>query len=111
MSKRLGLLHEMVPKAVRIAVLVNPENVPTAETTLRDAPEAARAIGLQIRVLNAGTSREIEMAFTNFVRERADALSLPPRVLPSRRVQFATLSARHGIPATIPIATLSKPAD
>jgi putative ABC transport system substrate-binding protein len=62
-AKRLGLLHELVPKAARIAVLVNPANVPTAEGTLRDVPEAARALGLQIQVLRASTSREIEAAF------------------------------------------------
>src|SRR5437899_1187257 len=60
MAKRLGLLHELVPKAVRIAVLVNPANASTAEATLRDLPEAARAIGLKIVVLKASTSREIE---------------------------------------------------
>src|SRR5262249_38993979 len=60
LAKRLGLLHQLVPKAVRIAVLVNPANASTAEATLRDIPEAARAIGLQIQVLNASTSREIE---------------------------------------------------
>ena len=59
-AKRLGLLHELVPKAVRVAVLVNPANAPSAETTLRDIPEAARAIGLQTQVLNASTSREID---------------------------------------------------
>jgi len=59
-AKRLGLLHELVPKAVRVVVLVNPANVPTAEAALRDIPEAARAIGLQIKVLNASNSREIE---------------------------------------------------
>ena len=101
MSKRLGLLHEMVPKAVRIAVLVNPANAPTAEATLRDFPEAARAIGLQIQVLNASTSREIEAAFATIVRDRADALFVAPDgFLASRRVQFATLAARHTIPAS-----------
>src|SRR6516225_9633513 len=55
-AKRLGLLHDLVPKAVRIAVLVNPDNTSTAEATLREIPEAARAIGLQIQVLNASTS-------------------------------------------------------
>jgi putative tryptophan/tyrosine transport system substrate-binding protein len=73
-AKRLGLLHELVPKAVRITVLVNPANAPSAETTLRDVPEAARAIRLQIQVLNASTSREIEAAFVTLVRDRADAL-------------------------------------
>ena len=101
MAKRLGLLHELVPKAVRIAVLVNPANAPTAEATLRDIPEAARAIGLQIQVLNASTSREIEAAFATLVRDRADALFVgPDGFFTSRRVQFATLAARHGIPAT-----------
>src|SRR6516225_9223455 len=57
MAKRLGRLHDLVPKAARIAVLVNPTTA-TAETTLRDIPEAARAIGLQIQVLNASTIRE-----------------------------------------------------
>ena len=100
-SKRLGLLHEMVPKAVRIAVLVNPANAPTAEATLRDFPEAARAIGLQIQVLNASTSREIEAAFATLVRDRVDALFVAPDgFLASRRVQFATLAARHTIPAS-----------
>jgi putative ABC transport system substrate-binding protein len=99
-AKRLGLLHELVPKAVRIAVLVNPANAPSAESTLRDIPEAAGAIGLQIQVLKASTSREIEAAFATLVRERADALFVAPDgFFASRRVQFATLAARHAIPA------------
>src|SRR5882757_4594904 len=57
-AKRLGLLHELVPKAVRVAVLVNPANACTAETTVQAMPEAARAIGVQIRVLKASTSRK-----------------------------------------------------
>jgi putative ABC transport system substrate-binding protein len=99
-AKRLGLLHELVPKAVRVAVLVNPANAPTAEATLRDIPEAARAIALQIQVLNASTSREIEAAFATLVRERTDALFVATDTFfISRRVQFATLAARYGIPA------------
>jgi putative ABC transport system substrate-binding protein len=98
-AKRLGLLHELVPKAVRVAVLVNPANAPTAETTLRAMPEAARALGLQIQVLNASTSREIETAFVTLVRDQADALFVAPDgFFTSRRVQFATLAMRHGIP-------------
>ena len=58
-AQRLALLHELVPKALRIAVLVNPANVQTTEATLRDMPEAARAIGLQIQVLKATTSTSI----------------------------------------------------
>jgi putative tryptophan/tyrosine transport system substrate-binding protein len=62
-AKRLGLLHDLVPKAVRVAVLVNPANATIAETTLREVPEAARAIGLQIQILNATTIGEIDAAF------------------------------------------------
>jgi putative ABC transport system substrate-binding protein len=99
-AKRLGLLHELVPKAARIAVLVNPANAPATETTLREVQEAARAIGLQIQVLHASTSREIESAFATLVRDRADALFVAPDgFFASRHVQFATLAARHAIPA------------
>jgi len=99
-AKRLGLLHELVPKAARIAVLINPANSATAESTLRDIPEAARAIGLQIQVLDASTSREIETAFATVVRDQADALFVAGDVFfSSRRVQFATLAASYRIPA------------
>jgi putative ABC transport system substrate-binding protein len=99
-AKRLGLLHDLVPKAVRIAVLVNPANVPTAEATLRVIPEAARAIGLQIQVLNASTSRDIDAAFATMVRDGAHALLVnADAFFGTRVVQFATLAARHGIPA------------
>jgi ABC-type uncharacterized transport system substrate-binding protein len=99
-AKRLGLLHDLVPKAVRIAVLVNPANATTAGATLRDIPEAARALGLQIQVLNASTSREIEAAFASIGRERADALFVAgDAFFSSRRVQFALLAVRHAIPA------------
>jgi putative tryptophan/tyrosine transport system substrate-binding protein len=102
-AKRLALLHELVPKAVRIAVLVNPANVPATETTLRVIPEAARAMGLQIQVLRASTSREIEAAFATLVRDRADALYVAGDVFfTSRRVQFATLAASYRIPASYP---------
>jgi putative ABC transport system substrate-binding protein len=98
-AKRLGLLHELVPKAVRIAVLVNPANAANAESTLRDVPEAARALGLQIQVLNARTGREIETAFATLVRDRADVLFIgPDNFFGSRRVQFATLAMRYVIP-------------
>jgi len=99
-AKRLGLLHDLVPKAVRIAVLVNPANASIAEVMLREIPEAARGLGLQISVLKASTPREIEAAFATLVRDRADALFvMPDAFLISRRVQFATFAARHGIPA------------
>ena len=111
-AKRLGLLHELVPKAVRIAVLVNPANAPATETTLRDIPEAARAIGLQIQVLNASTRSEIEAAFATLVRDRADALFVAPDgFFTSRRVQFATLAATSSDSRGLyPLARLSKPA-
>jgi putative ABC transport system substrate-binding protein len=97
-AKRLGLLHQLVPKAVRVAVLINPANVSTAEATLRDIPDAAREIGLQIQVLNASTSREIEAAFA-LARDRADALFVgADGFFASRRVQFATLATRYAIP-------------
>jgi putative ABC transport system substrate-binding protein len=99
-AKRLGLLHEMVPNAVRTGVLVNPANAASTEATLRDVPDAARAIGLQIQVLNASTGREIETAFATLVRERTDALLVAADgFLTSRRVQFATFAARYAIPA------------
>jgi ABC-type uncharacterized transport system substrate-binding protein len=67
-----------VPKAVRIAVLVNPANASSAESTLRYIPEAAHAFGLQSQVLNASSSDEIDTAFATLVRERADALFVAP---------------------------------
>jgi putative ABC transport system substrate-binding protein len=99
-AKRLGLLHQLVPKAVRVAVLVNPANATIAETTLRGVQEAAGSIGLQIHVLNATTIAEIDAAFATLARERADALfAAGDAFFTSRRVQFATLAAGDRIPA------------
>jgi putative ABC transport system substrate-binding protein len=99
-TKRIGLLHDLLPKAVRIVVLVNPANAPIAEATLREVPKAARALGLQIRVFNASTSREIEAAFASLGRDPADALYVPgDGFFISRRVQLTTLATRYGIPA------------
>jgi putative ABC transport system substrate-binding protein len=99
-AKRLGLLQELVPKAVRVAVLWNPASDPPADTTLRDVQEAARTIGLQTRVLNAGTSPEIDAAFATLARERPDALFVDnDGFFISRRVQIANLAARDRIPA------------
>ena len=101
MAKRLELLRELVPAATRVAVLVNPADATNTETTLRDVEAAARAMGLQIQVLNASTSREIDAAFATFARERPDALFVgPDPFFTSRRVQLAHLAARHAIPAT-----------
>ena len=73
-AKQLELLRELVPAATRVAALVNPANATNTEITLRDVERAARALGMQIQVLNAGTSREIDAAFATFARERPDVL-------------------------------------
>jgi putative ABC transport system substrate-binding protein len=100
-AKRLGLFHDLVPKAARIAMLVNPANHLIAEIMLRDIPEAARGLGLQIQVFNASTSREIETAFADIVRDRADALFIgPDAFFSSRRSQFVTLASRDRIPTS-----------
>ena len=101
-AKRLGLLHELVPKAVRVAVLVNPANATSAETTLRDVREAAHSLGLQIiHVVNASTSGEIDAAFATLAHERPDALFVAPDAFfNSRRVQLAILAAHNRIPAS-----------
>jgi len=99
MAKRLGLLHELVPKAVRVAVLVNPAN-PAWMVALQEVQEAARVIGLQIHVLNASTSNEIDAAFATAERERLDALFVTPDAfLTGRRAQIVTLATRERIPA------------
>jgi putative ABC transport system substrate-binding protein len=98
-AKRLELLRALVPAVTRVAVLVNPANAFMTETTLRDIEPAARAMGLQIQVIHASTSREISAAFAMILRERSDALFVSnDPFLTSRRVQFATLAARHAIP-------------
>jgi putative tryptophan/tyrosine transport system substrate-binding protein len=99
----LELLHALVPKAVRVAMLVNPANVPVADTTSRQAQEAARAIGLQLHILNASTDDEIEAAFDILARDRPDALFIPADAFfVSRRVQLAALTARYRIPTAYP---------
>jgi putative ABC transport system substrate-binding protein len=101
-AKRLEILRELVPAATRIAVLVNPTG-PTTETTLRDVDAAARTLGLQIQVLNATTSGEINAAFVTLVRERQDALFVgTDPFFASRRVQMVHLATHHKVPATYP---------
>jgi putative ABC transport system substrate-binding protein len=100
-AKRLELLREVVPGAARVAVLVNPTIAANTESVVRDVGAAARAVGLQIQVLNASTSREIEAAFAAFVRERPDALLVSgDAFFASRRVQLALLTARHALPGS-----------
>jgi putative ABC transport system substrate-binding protein len=99
-AKRLRLLHDLLPKAVHVAVLVNPANGPVAESTLREVQAAAPTTGLQTQILNATTSGEIDAAFGTLAHERPDALFVAPDTFfVSRRVQLATLTAIHRIPA------------
>jgi putative tryptophan/tyrosine transport system substrate-binding protein len=99
-AKRLGLLRELVPGATRVAVLVNPRDAIRTESNVRDVEAAARALGLRIHVFNTSTIGEIDEAFTTLVRERLDALFVvPDAFFTNRRVQLATLAARHAVPA------------
>jgi putative ABC transport system substrate-binding protein len=99
-AKRLDLLHELLPRAVRVAVLVNPADAENTASTLRDVEAAARAIGLELQVLNASISREINAAFENIGRDRSDALFVGPNTfLTARRIQVVQLAAFHRIPA------------
>jgi putative ABC transport system substrate-binding protein len=99
-AKRLELLRELLPKAIRIDVLVDPISSTTAESTLRDLEAAGRTMGMQFQVFNANTSHEIDAAFAALANERPDALfvGISPFLL-ERRVQLAQLAARYAIPA------------
>jgi putative ABC transport system substrate-binding protein len=100
-AKRLELWRDLVPAAARVAVLINPANPAFAETTLREIEPAARALGLQIQVLKADTSREIDVAFASLAHERPDGLFVSSSpFFTSRRIQMVQLAARHAIPAT-----------
>jgi putative ABC transport system substrate-binding protein len=100
-AKRLALLHELLPAAKRIAVLVNPANAATAEPTVRDAAVVGRALALDIRVFNASTRGEIDAAFAAFSQWRPEALFVGPDPLFStEREQLITLTARHALPAS-----------
>jgi putative tryptophan/tyrosine transport system substrate-binding protein len=100
-TKQLGLLHELLPKAVRVAVLVNPANTKTAEFYSREVQEAAPTLGLQIQTLNASTIGEIDAAFATLARERPDALFVTgDAFFVSRRGQLVTLTAHDRIPTT-----------
>jgi putative ABC transport system substrate-binding protein len=100
-AKRLELLRQLVPGAIRVAVLVSPINESITESTLRELEPAGRAMGLQIQVVNADTSREIDAAFATMAREPPDALfvSTGP-FLTSRRIQLVHWATRVAIPAT-----------
>jgi putative ABC transport system substrate-binding protein len=101
LGKRLELLRELMPGAIRIAVIINPSSVSSAASIVRDVEAARVAMGLQIRVIHASSSREIDAAFASFAGDRPDALFVAPDPLFfARRVQLANLSSRHAIPAT-----------
>jgi putative tryptophan/tyrosine transport system substrate-binding protein len=103
-AKRLRLLHDLLPNAARIAVLIDPNNAPVNKTTVQDVQKAAPIMGLQTQIINATTVGEINGVFAAFERERPDALFVAPDpFLSSRRVQLATLTTRNRIPATYPI--------
>jgi putative ABC transport system substrate-binding protein len=104
-AKRLALLHELLPGAARVAALIHP-GTSTAESVLRDLSEAARALGLQIQVLNASTRKEIEAAFESLRHSPADALFIMNDAFyESRRVQLVILATRLGIPTVYPNRT------
>jgi putative ABC transport system substrate-binding protein len=100
-GKRLELLHALVPAGARVAVLVNPADAANTESTLRGVEPAARSMGLQTRILNASTSREIDAAFATFVHERPDVLFVgQDPFFAGRRIQLVQQAAYHRVPAS-----------
>jgi putative tryptophan/tyrosine transport system substrate-binding protein len=100
-GKRLGLLHQLVPEAVRIAVLVNPAQASVTEATLREVRQAASARGFQLQVANATTIGDIDDAFAAFARQRPHALFIgPDGFFVSHRAQLTALAARVRIPTS-----------
>jgi putative tryptophan/tyrosine transport system substrate-binding protein len=103
-AKRLALLRELVPTAARVAVLVNPTTAALTGTILRDVEAAARAISLQLQIVNASTSRDIDAAFAAIASEHVDALFvLPDSYFFTRHVQLVQLAARHAVPTAYPV--------
>jgi putative ABC transport system substrate-binding protein len=100
MPKRLGLLHELLPRAARFAVLVNSSD-PNVASMITDVRAAASTVGRQVEVVFASTNREIEAAFASLAQKRADALLVnPSQLFVNRRVQLATLAAHYRVPAS-----------
>jgi putative tryptophan/tyrosine transport system substrate-binding protein len=101
-AKQLGLLHELRPGAVHVAVLVDP-NYPLTEFFVSDVQAAASSIRKQIEVLEAPTGRDIDTAFASLAQKPIDALLIGPSpLLNNRRVQLVTLAAYHRVPAIYP---------
>jgi ABC-type uncharacterized transport system substrate-binding protein len=110
-AKQLELLRELVPAATRIAALVNPANVRNASVAVADLELAARTRGLQIQILNATTSREIDAAFGTFLNKRPDALFVSgDGLFTSRRVQWFNWRRSTRSPPHLRTATLPKSA-
>jgi putative tryptophan/tyrosine transport system substrate-binding protein len=102
-AKRLELLRELAPRAARVVVLLDPAATTTNESTLRDVETAARALGLQIQVLSAGTGREIDAVFAGLGREQSNGLFVATSAFfADRRVQLALQAMHHSVPATYP---------
>ena len=100
-AKRFALMHELLPKATRFAVLINPADVTASAATSKALKEAARTLGLDVLFFDASTPAGIDAAFAAFVRERPDALFIAPEgFFASRAVQFVTLTARDRMPAS-----------
>ena len=103
-AKRLAVLHELVPGAARVAALINPSDAIRAEAVRNDLEAAVRTMGLQLQILNASSSREIDAAFAALAGERADALFVgPDAFFNTRRVQLANLAAHHSIPTAFAV--------
>jgi putative ABC transport system substrate-binding protein len=98
-GKRLGLLHELIPRALRIVALINP-NSAIAEPLIREAQAGASTIGWQVDVVYAGTNRDIDAAFASLEQKRAGAVFVSAdQFFTSRRVQFTTLATHYRVPA------------
>jgi putative ABC transport system substrate-binding protein len=107
-SKRFGLLHDLVPQAVRFGALANPKN-PTAELAVKELPAAAAGTGRPIEVATANTDDELDTAFANLARKQVDALiAIPDAFLYQRRSRIVALAARHAMPAVFGIACLPR---
>jgi ABC-type uncharacterized transport system substrate-binding protein len=99
-AKRFGLLHELLPRATRFAVLVNPNNPLIAEAWIKDAQAAVAGLGRHLEIVTASSGREIDAAFTSITQKQVDALLvMPDNLFVTRTVQFATQAARHAMPA------------
>jgi len=101
-TKRLELLHELVPRATAIAVLVNP-NSPVADVQSKELQEAARTIGLQLHTQNASGESELDRAFATAVQQADALLVSADAFFNSRRDRLVALAARHAIPAIYPL--------